>query len=562
MKNQKVYVADFETCNSQDNILTEKTSVWLWDVCNINTLSHKTGHTIVEFINYIEKLAPAVIYTHNLKFDGLFIMDYIMKNGFEHTKEKSLKANQFTTLITSANVFYSMKICFEAKNKKTKKTIEFRDSSKKIKGTVEQIAINYNLPILKGKIDYTMPRDENYQATENEIAYVHNDTEIVARVLQMQYAKKLTHLTSASDTFHLYKEFCGKHFNYLYPTLSIETDEFIRKSYRGGINLIADKYKSKLLENVYIYDVNSMYPSVMAYDLLPYGIPKYFTGKYIDNKAYPLYIQRVKVCCRLKNEHLPTILMPNLWFLDEEYLVDTAGEMLELNLTNLDLDLLFEHYEIFDIKYIDGYMFMGSHKLFKEFIMPLYELKSTSTGADKEHYKTLLNGLYGKFASNPKHKRKIPFLKDGVVCFMNTEMQESDPIYTAVSSFITAYARVHLFKAIYDNFDGFIYCDTDSIHLTHEARNIDIDDKKLGAWKNETKDDPIIKACYLAPKTYMYLTKSYVENKKIAGCPANVKEKITFDNFKYNQSFTGKLLPKRVNGGVVLVENVFTIKMR
>ena len=455
-----------------------------------------------------------------------------------------------------------MNICFESKNKKKKKIIEFRDSSKKIKGTVRQIAIDYKLPILKGEIDYTMQRDEGYQPTDDEIKYIHNDTEIVARVLQMQYAKKFTHLTSASDTYHLYREFCGHNFNYLYPQLPLEIDDFIRKSYRGGVCLVNEKYKGKMIENIHVYDVNSMYPYQMAYELLPYGLPKYFKGKYKDSKPYPLWIQRIEVCCKLKDNHLPTVLMPQLWFEDSEYLVDTAGEMKELTLTNIDMDLLFDNYEIYDIKYIDGFMFMGSHKLFKDFIIPIYNRKCNTIGAERNLYKSLLVGLYGKFASSPRHKKKIPFLKDNVVCFMNTEMAVGNPVYTAVSSFITAYARKQLFQAIQDNFDSFVYCDTDSIHLTNEAKGIEINDKKLGAWKYESKDDPVIKACYLAPKTYMQLTKSYQENKKISGCPANVKEKINFDNFKYNQSFTGKLLPKKVAGGVVLIDNVFTIKMR
>lgn len=564
MKLKKVYVLDLETCNSDDDILQENTRVWLWDICDITTFNHVTGTTIETLIDKLKEISPATIYTHNLKFDGLFIMDYIMKHGYTHTENKSLNANEFSTLITNINMFYSMTICFESKNKKAKKIVDFRDSSKKIKGSVRQIAIDYNLPILKGEIDYKLKRDENYIPTDDEIKYIHNDTEIIARVLNIQYSKGLKRLTIASDVFHLYKQFCGHHFGYLYPTLPIEIDDFIRKSYRGGICLVSDKYKGKLIDGgIKIYDVNSMYAYQMAYQLLPYGIPKYFKGKYVDNKPYPLFIQRIQVCCKLKDNYIPTILLEQLWFsADGEYLVDTCGEMKDLTLTSIDLDLLFKHYEVYDIKYIDGYMFMGSHKLFKDFIIPIYNRKSESTGAEKQTYKMLLVGLYGRFAVNPRHKRKVPFIKDNVICFENTEMVIDNPIYTAVSSFISAYARKDLLGAVQVNYDNFIYCDTDSVHLTQCAKGIEIDNKKLGAWKDETADDPVLKALYLAPKTYMNITQSYKENKKIAGCPDRVKENITFDNFRYNKSFGGKLTPKKVAGGVVLVENVYTIRMR
>ena len=93
---------------------------------------------------------------------------------------------------------------------------------------------------------------------------------------------------------------------------------------------------------------------------------------------------------------MPTILLEQLWFrLDAEYLVDTGGEMMDLTVTSVDLELLFKHYEIFDIKYIDGFMFMGSHNLFRNFILPIYKQKCENTGAIKETNKMLLVGLYG-----------------------------------------------------------------------------------------------------------------------------------------------------------------------
>lgn len=562
MKAKTVYVADFESRNSDNNIANCNTSVWLWDLCDIETLEHTTGDTIQTFMEQLKKIAPAVVYTHNLKFDGVFVLDYLLKNGFTHSENKSLEAGEFSTLITETKVFYTIKICFETKNKKAKSIIEFRDSTKKISGTVESIAKSYNLPILKGEIDYKVERGENYKATQVEIDYIHNDTEIVARVLKMQYDRDLDHLTTSSDTFNLYKNFCGKHFKLLFPVLSLEVDNFIRKSYRGGVCQVGDAYKEKTVYSDFVYDVNSMYPAQMCKELLPYGKPRYYTGKHKPCEKYPLFIQRLVACCKLKPKHRPTVLMNNSKWQNSDYLTDTNGEMLELTLTNVDLELFLKHYEIYDIKYIDGYEFMGSHKLFKQFIEPLYKGKCNSQGAEKQLYKLLLNALYGKFATNPKHIQKIPYLENDTVCFKNGDVTYDDPIYTAVSSFITSYSRKQLFTAIQANYDEFIYCDTDSVHLTKEGKNIEIDSKKLGAWKLETADDPIIKACYLAQKTYFQVFASGKVNIKIAGCPQKVKDKITIETFKFGNTFSGKLLPKTVNGGVVLRDTEFTIKRR
>jgi DNA polymerase elongation subunit (family B) len=61
------------------------------------------------------------------------------------------------------------------------------------------------------------------------------------------------------------------------PQLSGKIAENIRKGYTGGA---VDMYnpESKTGEPIYCYDVNSLYPSVMAKNELPIGTPTYFEG--------------------------------------------------------------------------------------------------------------------------------------------------------------------------------------------------------------------------------------------------------------------------------------------
>jgi len=49
-------------------------------------------------------------------------------------------------------------------------------------------------------------------------------------------------------------------------------------------------------------------------------------------------------------------------------------------------------------------------------------------------------------------------------------------------------------------------------------------------------------------------------NVKCAGMPEKVKEKVTWENFHKGFKAGGKLLPKQVNGGVVLIDTDFTLK--
>ena len=408
MKQTPVYVADFETRNSKMDVARHATSVWLWDICDIEEYKHTTGYNMQSFVDQLVKIAPCVIYTHNLKFDGSFIIDYIMKHGFTYTEELKVNNNEFTALISAEGQFYNIRLCLPSKSKKAKKIVEFRDSSKKIAGTVRQIAISYNLPILKGEIDYVADRPDGYMATPDEIAYIHNDTEIVARVLTEQYAKNMQKLTSSGDAMFLYQNIVGKHFRDIFPVLDLEIDDYIRQSYRGGVCQVNEKFKEKIIDcPVYCYDVNSMYPAQMATRPLPYGTPKFYKGKYMPNETYPLFIQRLQVCCKLKKGYRPTILLKNSIFFSNEYLTDTEGELFELTLTSVDLNLLMIHYDVYQIRYIDGYMFRSSTCLFKNYVLPLYAKKQTTKGAEKQTIKILLNSLYGKFAMQPRHRSNL-----------------------------------------------------------------------------------------------------------------------------------------------------------
>ena len=45
-----------------------------------------------------------------------------------------------------------------------------------------------------------------------------------------------------------------------------------------------------------------------------------------------------------------------------------------------------------------------------------------------------------------------------------------------------------------------------------------------------------------------------------AGMPDNVKEQVTYDNFCPGATFSGKLMPRRYPGGIILEDTTFTIK--
>ena len=45
-----------------------------------------------------------------------------------------------------------------------------------------------------------------------------------------------------------------------------------------------------------------------------------------------------------------------------------------------------------------------------------------------------------------------------------------------------------------------------------------------------------------------------------AGLPDACKDHVSIDKFNYNETFKGKLRPKHVKGGIILIDTPFTIR--
>ena len=552
IKVAKSYTADFETTTDKNDL-----RVWVWGVCNIDDFNDFTyDNNIESFIKWLEKNYKSNIYFHNLRFDGEFIISWLLKNGFKYNEQ--LVTKTFNCLIAGTGQFYKMDICFYKKGK-YRKVVHIYDSMKKLPFSVKKIAKDFELPILKGEIDYKAFRSVGHILTDDEIKYLRNDVEIMARALKIQLDEGLTHMTIGSDALHSFKDIIGlQQFKSYYPVLDNEVDKDIRRAYKGGYTYTNKIFQAKDVGEGLVFDVNSMYPSVMYEESLPYGIPIFFEGEYVFDPDYPLTIQKIKADLILKNDHIPTIqCKTNMYFNATEYIECTNG-MLSMYVTNIDLEIIKEQYDILDIEYINGYKFKSVKGLFCEYIDKYMKMKKENTGAKRQLAKLMLNNLYGKFASNPKTQEKIPYLNENnEVEYKTITAKDKEPVYTPVGVFITSYARARIQRTAQSVYHRFCYADTDSIHIIgKDIPNIDIDDKELGKWGLEST---FVRARFLRAKTYIEEYEDGTLNVKCAGLPDNLKELCTFDNFKVGLTLHGKLLPKRYNGGVVLEETDFTI---
>lgn len=395
---RKKFSCDFETTTKVDDC-----RVWAYGFMEIgNKKNYEIGNSLETFMQWCEKIKGDLFF-HNLKFDGAFIVNWLFKNGFKWSDKPQPKT--FNTIISRMGQWYMIDICYGYKvgktGKKTKLHTVIYDSLKKLPFKVKDIAKSFKLDVLKGDIDYHSERPIGHEITPEEYQYIKNDIEIIADALEIQFNQGLTKMTSGSDSLSGFKAVISKKsFGYLFPIFNMEADSEVRKAYRGGFTWVNERCQGKTVGEGLVYDVNSLYPSVMYYRPLAYGTPKKFSGTYEEDSEYPLYIQHITCEFELKENYIPTIQIKDvetrkrLNVKQNEYLHSSKGEKVELFVTNIDLDLIKEHYHLYNVTYIDGIKFRSKIGIFKGFIDKWMYIKNNSKGAVKQLAKLMLNSLY------------------------------------------------------------------------------------------------------------------------------------------------------------------------
>ena len=288
---------------------------------------------------------------------------------------------------------------------------------------------------------------------------------------------------------------------------------------------------------------------------------------------------------------------------------DVVQTYVTLTMTMTDFKLFKEHYDLVDFEILDGCYFQAAFGIFDEYINKYKEIKLRSKGAQRELAKLFLNNLYGKMASSTQSSFKVAYDKgDGVLGFYTQPENDKMPGFIAVGSAITSYARNFTIRAAQANYygadkPGFIYADTDSIHCDlppDQIKGITVHPKNFCCWKLESCWDV---GWFVRQKTYIeHVTHEDCEpiekpyyNVRCAGMPESCKklflksvegwnedevnnmdeaekdflyedEECTkpirrkIEDFNIGLSVPGKLLPKRIPGGVLLVDTEY--KMR
>lgn len=559
----RTFAADFETTTDPDDC-----RVWAWATCEVgNTANLITGNSMETFMEWCEAHGKCKLYFHNLAFDGTFIMDWLLNNGWLWCETMSETTDYcFTTCISDMNQVYSIELVF-----RKGQVVTIYDSLKVIPLKVKQIPKAFGLDESKLEIDYKAYREPGHELTQEEIDYVSKDVVIVAKALKSFIDEGITKMTAASNALWQYKRMVGgeKSFRRCFPVLDSEVDKFCRKAYRGGWTYADPRYKGKKLGTGIVLDVNSLYPSVMAGcdgQLLPFGGAEWFDGYPEVTSRTPLWIACISFSFKLKPDHLPCIqLKGNNRFKSTEYLSDSQGVQV-VTMTNVDWELVNKQYDVSNVEFLGGYSFRGTDTSFKSYVdhWTKVKIESGKNGnlGMRQIAKLMLNSLYGKFATRIEVCSRRPELDNGIVKYVDMEPTERKPVYLPVGIFVTAYGRYKTVTSAQAEYDRFVYSDTDSIHLLgeNEPEGLELDDYELGKWAHEST---FTEAKFLGAKCYV---EHEIGKDKltvhVAGMPDTCHDQVTIDNFEYGLRYDNVLVRKRVKGGTVLLDGFKEIKPR
>ena len=300
--------------------------------------------------------------------------------------------------------------------------------------------------------------------------------------------------------------------SYKVASLGENTDAFLRQWFFGGrVECLSGAGQFGGSTPWKLYDVNSMYPYVMANFQHPIS-NEFFrrSGKPGPNTVF------IKLHCTNQGALIRR----------GENNETTAGAISGTFLTTIwEYNAAIKHNLIRNVLIEDCIDFMERSD-FSKFVNPIYdrrlEIKKQLKKCEEESpewlehkkddylLKYLMNNAYGKFAQNPRRFKEHWLTNPGekppveagegwgdLPAFeSNTHVIWERPnpnvhfnnVATAAS--ITGAARAILLDAIHNSVDP-IYCDTDSL-ICRDLSSVEIDPVKLGAWDLEKEFDEVI----------------------------------------------------------------------
>lgn len=267
-----------------------------------------------------------------------------------------------------------------------------------------------------------------------------------------------------------------------FPQLEVDTKKSLHDAYIGGFMIAKEGAYGQAID----VDCNSMYPSILRDEWLPWGLPESYEGRYVQDDDMPLHCDELTFRAELKPNGYP-FLSDNRSVYGLNRLTSTRGYVTRV-LTDIDQQLLYENYEVSVYKHVRGWKFRQSKGFFRSFIDEWGDLKQKATGEKRQMAKLIMNALVGKMASLPKDAVMLPLSQDGITLDWDIARREESNLKTdflPVPVWVNAYARRKLMDICHANAGRLLYANTDGCILSGwgPVDSCEIHPTELGKWK-------------------------------------------------------------------------------
>lgn len=537
-KNEKtitpVHIICFDTETKQDGDKQVLKMGWAFycklENGNITRQKEYFFKTPIEFWNILKKYSyrntKVFVFAHNTQFDFM-----VVGGSVELQKHNLYIDNSF---LDNSNFIMSIKEKNKIDEKKhyTGTNYIFLDTMNYVKKSLK--AIGEMIGLNKLDIDFNTCSDDELKK------YCYRDVEITQKFI-LEWIKFLRdndlgnfQYTLASQSFSSFRHRFMKTDIGIHNIVS--AIELERKSYRGGRNEVFRFGKNY----AYIYDVNSMYPYVMACNRYPTKIIGFYPRGNIGS------IERA-----LKSNFgiiadVDISTTENVIGLKQDRLIFPIGEF-RCQITTPEIEYLLKNGH--KITKVHNYAIYEMDYIFSDFVDFFYNerLKAKNDNNEIKSYmfKILLNSLYGKFGQKINNWLEIGYYEPenqvdrleyiynvdtkqhsilkyyGGKIYKNDGYVEGYNSFVAIPSFVTSYSRIYLYELMkIANKENVLYCDTDSLFLTIDGHNNIkdtnyVDDKRLGALKFEKKGYVNIFGCKDYNFNKIRKTKGISKNSKV-----------------------------------------------
>lgn len=512
---------------------------------NINTGEERIFYNAQEARSYFEENAPCIVYAHNqMGFDLFSLLDI----------EEAYQARK---IASGTNIY-------EIRHNKVK----YRDSKHLFPLKLSQLGDSFNMP--KGETPIDFIEGNEREINDLDIEYCLRDCRILARAIielhdfYAQNVGKTRQTTALPLTIAsiAYRIWCANSWPDNWGWVDKKTgkyqkaagsdpyfNETLSESYWGGRTQIINAIPGEEIENILEYDVNSMYPFVMAHpnNLFP-DLTKCWRVGPTESALLKIIHDPNYICWANLEMYAPEGVERFLPVLGDDGRLDFNRSEFSGWLNEPEIRLALK--EGWKIKRVIELNKSKGIRPFIAYTTHFYELrKQYKEDNDSREIivKMLLNSLYGRFGIKPKptrieniediekaqnrpdyHERyelcfydqknhRYPYLLD----YGSTSGSNSSQWF-GFASFVTSYARTVLAEAIIAAGENAVYCDTDSVHLRingqEQFEKLIPMGNELGEWKLETPV-PIARAVYWRKKAYTWWnadgTKSKVKAKGV-----------------------------------------------